>query len=174
MRRLVVGISIAVGFLAGCSAAAPSTAPTQGIASTSAPSPAGAIGGTVHYQLDGAPATTTVDAVADGATVSGTAVTEFREGTHTVRLACATQSGDFWVLGGTVEQTTVSGASAGTWSAVIVEEGSPQQIAIWLSADPSDASDCEAYVAFNPADLEPGSFSPVESGTLVPPPDPAP
>ena len=58
------------------------------------PSPSGAFGGTVNYQLDGAQATTEVDAVASGASVSGTAVTALREGTHTVQLACATRNGD--------------------------------------------------------------------------------
>ena len=105
-------------------------------AGVGSPSPSGAFGGTVHYQLDGAPATTAVDAVADGASVSGTAVTTFREGTHTVRLGCATRNGGTWVLGGTIEKSTIPGEPAGAWSAVIVKDGSPQQIAVWLSADP--------------------------------------
>jgi hypothetical protein len=139
------------------------------------PSPSGAIGGIVHYQLDGAPATTEIDAVADGASVSGTAVTAFREGTHTVRLGCAARKGDIWVLGGTTEKSTIHGEPAGTWSAVIVKDGSPQQIAIWLSQDPSAASDCEAWLAsFEPAEFEPGTFSTVESGALLPPPASAP
>jgi hypothetical protein len=138
------------------------------------PSPGGAIGGIVHYQLDGAPATTEIDAVADGASVSGTAVTTFRAGTHTVRLGCATKNGGNWVLGGTVEKSTVPGESAGPWSAVIVKDGSPQQIAIWLSAD-REASSCDAFVAsLDPAKLDPAGFSPVESGVLPPPPDPVP
>jgi hypothetical protein len=130
----------------------------------------------VEYKLDGAAATTTVDAVADGATVSGTAVTTFREGTHTVQLGCASsKDGGSWVLGGTVEKTTVHGESAGAWSAVIVKGGTPQQIGIWLSVDPSDASDCDAWVAsIEPAELDPGAFSPVESGVLAFPPDAAP
>jgi hypothetical protein len=196
MNRLVVCISIALSVLAGCTAAAPSAAPTQSTASTTAPvatlgptqtptPPAtasaaatqaapGAFGGIVHFQGDGA-TTTTVDAVADGASVSGTAVTASRQGTHTVRLGCSVRRGDIWVLGGTTEKSTIPGEAPGTWSAVIVKDGSPQQVAIWLSEDPSAASDCEAWLAsFNPADAEPGTFIAVESGTLVPPPDPAP
>jgi hypothetical protein len=58
---------------------------------------------------------------------------------------------------------------------VIVKDGSPQEIAVWLSQDPSAASDCEAWLAsFEPAQFEPGTFSAVESGTLVRPPVPAP
>ena len=102
--------------------------------------------------------------------MSGTAVTEFREGTHTVRLGCASRNGDTWALGGTTEETTVPGERAGDWSAVIVKDGSPQQIGIWLSAPPSEGSDCEAFLAatdFASIGLE--NFNPVESGTLVPP-----
>ena len=189
--RTILGVLVIVVLVAGCGGAAstqapaaPSAAPTQGTASTSAPvatatatpSASGTLGGIVHYQLDGAPATTEVDIVADGASVSGTAVTAFRGGTHTVRLGCAARYGGTWVLGGTTEKSTVPGESAGAWSAVTVKDGSPQQIAVWLSAGlPEAGSSCDAFLAsFAPAELEPGAFNPVESGVLVPPPDPIP
>jgi hypothetical protein len=86
-------------------------------------------------------------------------------------LACAAQDGDVWVLGGTVEKSTISGEPDGTWSAVIVKDGTPQQIAIWLSADPGDASDCDSWLAsFDAAEIGAENFVPVESGSLVPPP----
>jgi hypothetical protein len=171
---IVLGLVIAVlGIVAGCAGA------TQGSPSASAPgasaSPSGGFGGTVQFQMDGAPATTTVDLVLDGATVSGTAVSELRKGTHTVRLECAAQDGDTWALGGTTEQTTVPGERADAWSAVIVKDGSPQQIGIWLSDDKSEGVDCNGWLAgidFATIGLE--NFHPVESGTLVPPPDLAP
>ena len=194
--RTILGVLVSTLLVAGCtgatgtaapavSAPAPSTAapvspsPTQATASGPAsvaslgasPIPSGAFGGMVTYQLDGAPATTEVNLVADGATVSGTAVTSFREGTHTVRLGCATRSGDTWALGGKTEKTTVPGERAGDWSAVIVKDRSPQQIAIWLSADPSEGSDCEAFLASTDfANIRPENFEPVQSGALVPPP----
>jgi hypothetical protein len=171
---IVLGSVIAVlGIVAGCAA------PTQSSASSPAPvasaSPSGAFGGSVSYQMDGAPATTEVDVAADGASVSGTAVSELGSGTHTVRLECAAQDGDFWALGGTTEQTTVPGERADAWSAVIVRDGSPQQIGIWLSDDKSEGIDCDGWLAgldFSTIDLE--NFHPVESGALVPPPDSAP
>jgi hypothetical protein len=194
--RTILGVLVSALVVAGCagatgtaapaaSAPPPSTSasvspsPSQATASTPAPeatpSPSGAFGGIVHYKIDGGPATTTVDAIADTASVSGTAVTAFREGTHTVRLGCAAQKGDIWVLGGTTEKSTIHGEPAGTWSAVIVRNGSPQEIAVWLSQDPSAASDCEAWLAsFDPTGFEPGTFMAVESGALVPPPIPAP
>lgn len=142
----------------------PTTAPT--------PSPTAAPGGTVHYELDGAPATTDVDVVADGTTVSGTAVTTLTtRGTHTVRLECVDRDGDTWALAGTVEQTTVPGEDAGAWSAVIVRNGTPQQIAIWLSDPKAEGSDCDGWLAssIDLADLGPDVLLPVESGALVPP-----
>ena len=63
---------------------------------------------------------------------------------------------------------------AGPWSVVTVKDGTPQQITIWLSAD-YGGSDCAGFLAsFDFADLGADNFSPVVSGRLVPPPDPAP
>ena len=98
---LVVGSQLLGPTASGGVGGAPSTEP----AATPSPTP---VGGTVNYQFDGAPATTEVDAVADGASVSGTAVTTFGGGTHTVRLMCAGDYGDVWAFGGTTEQTTVA------------------------------------------------------------------
>jgi hypothetical protein len=141
---------------------------------TATPSPT-SVGGTVQYHLDGAPATTVVDAVADGTSVSGTAVTTFVRGTHTVRVECAARDGDTWAFGGTIEQTTVPGEGAGGWSLVDVRDGSPPQIGIWLSADKSEGADCDGWLAaIGLADIDPAEFVPVESGELVPPPDLAP
>ncbi|HSL77939.1 MAG TPA: hypothetical protein VK867_13415 [Candidatus Limnocylindrales bacterium] len=138
------------------------------------PSGSSALGGTVQFQSDGAPATTKVEVVADGANVSGTAVTTFRTGTHTVQLECASKNGDTWALGGKTEETTVPGERAGDWSAVIVKDGSPQRIGIWLSDDPSKASDCAAWLASTDfASIDAENFDAVVSGTLVPPPVPA-
>ena len=191
--RTMVGVLIGTLLIAGCagatgSAAPAASAPAPSSAASASASPAasvatpaatssasGGLGGTVQFQSDGAPATTEVNVVVDGATVSGTAVTTFSKGTHTVRLGCASRDGDTWALGGTTEATTLSGERAGDWSAVIVKDGSPQQIAIWLSDDPSKASDCAAWLAttdFASIGLE--NFTPVESGALVPPPDLAP
>jgi hypothetical protein len=169
---VVVALVIGTQFLGrpapGGVGGAPSATPTP----TPSPTP---IGGSVDYRLDGSPATTNIDAVADGASVSGTAVTTFVAGTHTVRLACAARDGDTWAFGGTTEQTTVSGERAGDWSAVVVKEGSPQQIGIWLSDDKSEGSDCDDWLAsIGLAGIGPENFQPVESGALVPPPDLAP
>ena len=189
--RTILGALMGALLIAGCAGATGSAAPAASAPAPSAqasvdaspsasvslgasPSSSGAIGGIVHYQSDGAPATTEVSIDAGGSTVSGTAVTTFRAGTHTVRLGCVTQSGDTWALGGTTEKTTVPGERAGDWSAIIVKDGSPQRIGIWLSDDPSKASDCEAWLASTDfANIGPENFNAVESGALVPPPVPA-
>src|SRR5262245_29688384 len=116
--RTILGVLVSTLLIAGCAGATGSPAPAASAPVPAAsPSTSGAFGGTVKYQLDGAPATTTVDGIADGASMSGTAVTTFREGTHTVKLGCvASKDGGSWVLGGTVEETTVPRESAGAWS----------------------------------------------------------
>jgi len=145
--------------------------PTPPPAASPAPASAG-FGGTVHYLLDGTPATTEVDATATGAVVSGTAVTTFGGGTHTVRIACAARDGDTWAVAGTIEQTTVRDAPIGDWSAVIVKDGSPQPIAIWFSDDVRTGIDCNGWLGSNDlATFGPENFRQLESGALTPPPD---
>jgi len=166
---VVVALAIGTQFLAAPFGVggAPSAAPTA------SPSPS-SIGGTVQFQVDGTPVTTEVDALADGTSVSGTAVTTFRAGTHIVQLECASRNGDTWALAGTVKETTVPGEKAGDWSVVVVRDGSPQHIVIWLSADPESVSDCDSLASNDFSTLGIEDLSPVESGALVPPPDLAP
>lgn len=152
----------------------PTLSPAQSTLSA-APTQIGAFGGTAHWRESGAPVTTEVDAVASGATVTGTAVTTFRNGIHTVRLGCASRDGDIWAVVGTVEQSTLPGEPDGAWSAVIVKDGPSRQIAVWLSADAPAGIDCAGFLALHQfADLRPEDFVPVESGELMPPPDLAP
>jgi hypothetical protein len=143
---------------------------------TAPPSPA-PIGGTVEFQLDGSPTTSIVDvvtAIADGSSVSGTAVTTFGSGAqHKVRLECAARDRDRWGFVGTTEQTTVPGEQAGEWSGVFVQDGSPQQIGILMGVAKEPGDDCAAK--FGGWDMSTmGLSNPVESGGLVPPPDLAP
>jgi len=140
------------------------------------PTEPGSFGGTVDWRDNGAPVTTEVDAIADGATVTGTAVHRFLAGTHTVRLGCAARDGDTWALAGKVETSTIPGEKAGFWSRVIVKDGSPQRVSIWLSTDAAPGGiECPDFLAtFGFADLGPENFAPVESGELLPPADLAP
>jgi hypothetical protein len=161
--------AVVVALLIGAQLLGPAAPGGVGGAPSAEPTPM-AVGGTVEYVMDGAPTTTAIDAVADGASVTGTAITTSRRGMHTVRLQCAAHDGDTWAVGGTVEETTLPGESAGLWSAVIVKDGSPQQIAIWLSVP----MDCETLPGAEVSDLGAENFVAVTSGELVAPPDLAP
>jgi len=152
----------------------PTLSPAASTASAT-PSQADAFGGTVRWGATGAvPVTTEIDAVANGATVTGTAVSTFPQGVHTVRLGCVARKGDSWAIAGSVEKSTLPGESPGFWSVVTVKNGSPEQIAMWLSGDRADG-DCPGFLAsFGFDQLGPENFAPVQSGALVPPPDLAP
>ena len=164
--RTILGVLVIAGLVVGCGGSGATTAPSA----SAAPSTSGVIGGTVTFALDGRPATTVVNAVAEASGLSGTAVTTFRNGTHTVDLECAAVAEGGWVVGGTVQETTVPGEPVGAWSAVIVRDGSPQSIGIWLSAGPEAGDSCEEFLSsFDPAGLDAENFSPIESGELVPP-----
>jgi hypothetical protein len=161
----------------GAPVASPSVTPSATAEPSMDPTakPEGFFGGIVHYQVDGADATTEVDAVADGASVTGTAVTTQRNTEHTVRLECVARDGDTWAVGGTIEESSVPGERPGAWSAVVVRGGSPQRVAVWLSDPKSAGSDCDGWLALiDLTDFVPEDFQPVESGALVPPPEPAP
>jgi hypothetical protein len=165
--RKIFGVLVSTLLVAGCAASTGSAAPA---ASAPSASQAGGFGGAVQFKYHGQPSTTTVDAVADGARVSGTAVTQIGNGTHTVQLGCATQTDDMWAVAGKTEKSDVEGGRAGDWSAVIVKPGSPAKIGIWVSEDASIASDCDAWLkVIDLPTLDLTGFETVESGTLAPP-----
>ena len=172
--RTILGVLVGDLLVVGCAGTGgPAPAPS---AAASA-SQAGAFGGTVKFNYDGKATTTTVDAVADGASVSGTAVSDIGaadKATHNVKLECASRNGDTWALGGKIANTTVSGEKAGDWSAVIVKDGSPQKVGIWLSDEESTETDCNAWLkGIDFSTIDASNFNPVESGSLTPPAFPA-
>lgn len=166
--RSILGVFVSALLVVGC-AGAGTNAPAASAPADSA-SAAGAFGGAVQFKYHGQPSTTTVDAVANGTNVSGTAVTQIGTGTHTVQVGCAAQSGDMWAIGGKTEKSNVEGGRAGDWSAVIMKLGSPAKIGIWVSEDASTASDCDAWLkAVDLPTLDLTGFETVESGTLTAP-----
>ncbi len=167
--RSILGVLVTTLFVVGC-AATGTPAPAASAPPAASPSQSGAFGGAVQFKYHGQPSTTTVDAVAVGTTVSGTAVTQIGTGNHTVQLGCAARAGDMWAVAGKTEKSDVEGGRPGDWSAVIVKPGSPVKIGIWVSDDPATASDCGAWlkgIDFSTLDL--ANFETVESGTLTPP-----
>ena len=163
--RTILGVLVATLLIAGCSGSTSSAPPAASAAGQS-----GAFGGTVQFQMEGQATTTKVDAIADGATVSGSAVTQIGSGTHSVKVDCATKVGDMWALGGKADATTVHGGKVGDWSAVIVKDASPQLIGIWVSEDAANAPDCAAWLkGIDIATFDQTLLRPVQSGTLVAP-----
>ena len=160
---LVIGIRVLGPSTPGGVGAAPSVGPSA----SPTPSP---LGGTVRFKIDGVATTTVVNAVADGTKVTGTAVSTSTLGTHTVRLECAARQGDRWAFVGTTEQSTFPGEATGAWSAVVVEDGTPQKIGIVFGLGKSAGDDC--YAKWRDISMADMSVSnPVESGEMVPPPD---
>lgn len=148
-------------------------APAQGGVGTQAsPSPT-TLSGRVLFGLDGAQSTTEIDAVVVGTSVTGTAVTTGGDGVHTVALECTARDGETWALAGTIERTTIPTERAGHWSAVIIREGSPQRIGIWLSDDKVEGVDCDGWLgSIDLTGIGDENFSDVQSGELVAPPIP--
>lgn len=170
--RTFLGVLLGALLVVGCAGATGSAAPAPSAAASA--SQTGTFGGAVQFKYHGQPSTTTVDAVADGKSVSGTAVTQIGKGTHTVQLGCAAQAGDMWAVAGKTEKSDVEGGRAGDWSAVIMKLGSPAKIGIWVSEDASAASDCDAWLkVVDLPTLDLTGFETVESGTLSPPTFPA-
>ena len=168
--RMVFGLVVSALLVVGCAGASGSPAPAASVPAAASPSQGGAFGGAVQFKYHGTASTTTVDAAADGTSVSGTAVTQIGKGTHTVQLGCAAQTADMWAVAGKTENSNVEGGRAGDWSAVIVKPGSPAKIGIWVSEDASAASDCDAWLkAVDLPTLDLTGFETVESGTLTPP-----
>ena len=124
-------------------------------AGVGSPSPSGALGGIVRYQVDGGPATTEIDAVADGASVSGTAVIGVpRRHPHRAAGVCRPVRRYMGPRGhdreehgpGRVCRRLAGGHRQGRLA---------QQIAVWLSAGtPEAGGSCDAFLAsFAPAEL---------------------
>jgi hypothetical protein len=166
--RSILGVLVTALLVAGCAGSTGGAAPAA--SAPAASTAAGGFGGAVQFKYHGQPTTTTVDAVADGTSVSGKAVTQIGKGTHTVQLGCAAKAGEMWAVAGKTEKSDVEGGRAGDWSAVIVMPGAPAKVGIWVSDDPSTASDCGAWLkGIDFATLDPQLFDTVESGALTPP-----
>src|SRR5690242_6524182 len=83
--RTVLGVLVSALLVIGCSGSTPSAAPAAASAAGSSAGQNGAFGGTVKFNDAGA-TTTAVEGVADGTSVSGTAVTQAAGKTHNVTL----------------------------------------------------------------------------------------
>ena len=162
---VVVALAIGIRLLGPSAPGGVGAAPSVGPTASPTPPP---IGGTVKFKSDGVATTTVVDAIADGTSVSGTAVTTSAAGTHTVRLECAARQDDRWAFVGTVEQSTFPDEGTGAWSAVVVEDGTPQKIGIVFGIEKLATDRCAVkWNDISMADMD--VSNPIESGEMVPP-----
>jgi hypothetical protein len=108
-----------------------------------------------------------IEASANGATLSGTAAVSFPGGAVTMGLQCARQfDAQTWMLAGEVGESSGEGLPIGTWMAVIVRDGSPQQVGIWPASAPT--ADCAEFVSQIPdrAVEGPNQITPVKDGEI--------
>jgi hypothetical protein len=129
--------------------------------------PPATISGQVTYLL-GDEITVDVDASANGSSLSGGATVSYGADQFTIGLHCARMFDDTtWMLGGEIDESTPGGQPVGTRTAVIVREGSPQQVSLWFD-DPSAGADCPAFLNGIPNDAVEGLgyLRPVKEGEI--------
>ena len=133
------------------------------------PSAADPISGLVTFPLGDQSATVDVAASAIGSRLAGTATVAIASDRFTIGLECFRMFDDTtWILGGEIVQSTSEGQAVGTRVAVIVRDGSPQQVILWFE-DPSSpaGAGCAALVnAIPDEEVVNGGFVPVEHGEI--------
>ena len=142
---------------------------------SSPPPPSNAISGEVGFVLGDDPGTLNVDAVADGSSLAGKAKVSFGdfqevpelEDMFVIELQCARQFDDTTtILGGTVETSTHVGLTPGTRAAIILRDGSPQELVFWFE-DAAPGDDCAGFVdGISDQDVINSGFVPVSGGEI--------
>ena len=134
------------------------------------PSAANPISGQVTFPLGDQSATVDVGCVGDRLAACRNGNRRHRDQARfTIGLECSRMFDDTtWILGGEIVQSTSEGQAVGTRSAVIVRDGSPQQVILWFE-DPSSpaGAGCAAFVnAIPDEEVVNGGFVPVEEGEI--------
>jgi hypothetical protein len=163
---VVLAVVLGMQFLPGDSGiAGPTSSPVTPSASPTA------VGG----QFTFADVSIDMDASSDGSTLSGTVVGSYRGDAFTIELQCLRQfDGQTWMLAGMLTESAVPDQAVGSWAAVIVRDGSPQQAGIWTEAQ-ATADDCEEFVSDIPDSAVDGQdmIGPIDEGSITLPPAPA-
>ena len=145
-----------------------------GPTSSPTPSPTAAfVGGQFVFAGDAA---VSIDASSDGSTLSGSVEGEWGGKPFSITLQCLRQFDDrTWMLAGVLTQSADPNRADGSWGAVIVRDGSPQQTGVWTDASTA-GDDCDEFVRGIPEMAVEGfeMIGPMDSGSVVLPPAPAP
>jgi hypothetical protein len=131
----------------------------------------------VIFTLGGDAMDLTLDATGNGSSISGRAKVSFGdfqevpelEDHFTISLQCGRMfDSTTWMLAGVVDTSTHVGLKVGTRSAVIVRDGSPQEIGLWIE-EPPVATDCPSFVTDIPKEAveNPGAMARVGRGSLT-------
>ena len=139
---------------------------------TSSPTPT-AVGG--QFTFAGGESVS-IDASSDGSSLSGSVEGEWAGKPFSITLQCLRQFDDrTWILAGVLTQSADPNRADGSWGAVIVRDGSPQQTGVWTDASTAGNS-CDEFVRGIP-DMAVEGFemiSPMDSGSVILPPARAP
>jgi hypothetical protein len=131
------------------------------------------IGG--HYTFAG-DAPVDINGSSDGSSLSGSVEGEWGGKPFSITLQCLRQFDDrTWIFAGVLTQSADPNRADGSWGAVIVRDGSPQQTGVWTDASTA-GDDCDEFVRRIP-DMAVEGFemiSPMDSGSVILPPARAP
>jgi hypothetical protein len=110
-----------------------------------------------------------VDASSDGSSLSGTTTGTFNGETFTIEHECLRQYDDrTWMLAGVLTKSADSNMPDGSWGALIVRDGSPQQAGIQTKPH-GLAADCEDFVRNIPDSAVEGfeMLGPMDEGSIT-------
>ena len=130
-----------------------------------APGPGGPIAGQVTFSLGDSQLDLDVDAVADGSSLTGTAVATNPGSMVEIGFECVGMLDDTtWLLGGSVEAANEGGVPIGDRAAVVVRDGEIQQLVLWFEESSATTTDCPTFLDSIPDDV---TLSPALSGGLT-------
>jgi len=162
----VVVLAVVLGsqFLAGSSS-------VGGPTSSPSPTPTSAfVGGQFVFAGDNP---INIDASSDGSSLSGTVDGEWGGEPFRIRLDCLRQYDPAtWMLAGVLTQSAVPDNAVGSWAAVIVRDGSPQQAGIYTQPK-ATAAGCAVFVSQIPDSAVDGQemIAPMNEGNVTLPVD---
>ena len=147
--------------------------PTVGGPTTSpAPSPtAQPVGGQFRFAGD---ISVDINASSDGSSLSGTVVGSVNGETFRITLQCPRQFDDqTWMFAGELTESADPNTPDGSWGAVIVRDGSPQQAGVYTQPT-GTADDCEEFARTIPDNAVEGfeMLGPMDEGGITLPPAP--
>ena len=117
-----------------------------------------------------------MDASSDGSSLSGTVVGIFAGETFRITLQCLRQyNAETWMFAGELTESADPNMPDGSWGAVIVRDGAPQQAGVYTQPQ-GTADNCEEFASEIPDNAVEGfeRIGPMDEGSITLPPAPEP